>query len=80
MMEPTVSAPLTTPSADPVHVEEAPWTIGQWKGLPNYECKLCPFSTLDLPVMEEHQEQKHAPEPASVQPKVKRRRYKRGDK
>jgi hypothetical protein len=38
-----------------------PYRVGAWSGLPNYECALCPFSTLDLPVMEEHLEKVHEP-------------------
>jgi hypothetical protein len=33
----------------------------EWNQLPNYECELCPYSTLDLPTMEHHQAVVHAP-------------------
>lgn len=79
--EPQLSAPeepVGVPTADPVHAEETKWTVGQWGGLPNYECVDCPFSTLDLEKMVEHRNTVHspAPEPApeSAEP---RRRYMR---
>ena len=48
--------------------EDKPYTVGKWKGFDNYECKLCPFSTLHENVMKEHIFRKHGPKPqASVQ-------------
>lgn len=44
--------------------------VGAWGGLKNYECLLCPFSTLDLPVMEEHLEKAHSPAPAGPRPLI----------
>ena len=81
-MESDVSAPLPTEEpltvpVDPVHVDENNWTIGQWSGLPNYECKACPFSTLDLPVMEEHQKERHSPKPEAPVGAQSRKRYMR---
>jgi len=30
------------------------YTEGAWGGRVNYECKACPFSTLDLPLIRKH--------------------------
>lgn len=30
------------------------YRIGRWAGKPNYECLVCPFSTLDQMVVEDH--------------------------
>ena len=35
--------------------------IGQWKGLPNYQCKECPWSTLHIDAANEHYKTFHAP-------------------
>lgn len=72
---PTIPEPAEPPVADhPVQ----PWTVGTWNKLPNYECTSCLFSTLDLPVMEEHQEKRHATNPGPDQPEARsRRRYMR---
>ena len=35
--------------------DEQRFTVGTWSGFPNYECTLCPFSTLDRRTMEDHQ-------------------------
>lgn len=80
---PQPSAP-ESPEASPGPVRESGdgYTIGSWgvTPLPNYECDDCPFSTLDLPVMEDHRKLRHAPinEPAEPQQRV-RRRYMRRD-
>lgn len=39
------------------------YTIGEWKGLPNYKCRHCPFSTLDEAEIREHVLKRHAPRP-----------------
>lgn len=35
------------------------WTDGTWSGLPNYECGLCPFSTLNEDEMVRHAMGRH---------------------
>lgn len=80
MDEPLSSAPdpeeVPLRTAGPVRADEDAWTVGQWKGLPNYECRDCPFSTLDLPVMEEHRKESHgsalAPEARSKRRYIRR--------
>lgn len=63
---------------DPVRQNENPWTVGEWSKLPNYECTLCPFSTLDLPIMEEHQRLRHTTnDPAPDQARTRRRYMRR---
>lgn len=37
-----------------VKPEEAAFRISSWAGMPNYECKICPFATLDKAQMQEH--------------------------
>lgn len=81
--QPQPSAPTTDVVAEPpVHADEIGWTVGSWNDLANFECKTCPFSTLDLDKMEEHQKLRHAPE-VPVDPDkpqaVTRRRYMRRD-
>jgi hypothetical protein len=46
------------------------WTVGQWGGQPKYSCNSCPWDTLDLDRMIEHQESAHPPivEPAPIVP------------
>jgi hypothetical protein len=34
--------------------QELPFRVGQWHGLPNFRCPLCPFETLDLTGMQDH--------------------------
>jgi hypothetical protein len=65
--------PTSEDSVRPVRPDESRWIVGQWSGLPNYECKECPFSTLDLPKIEEHIAKVHTE--AEAEPA--RRRYKR---
>lgn len=78
-METNIPAPepTTEDSVRPVRPEESRWTVGQWSGLPNYECKECPFSTLDLPLMEEHIVKVHSTQITSEAEPVRSRRYKR---
>ena len=40
------------------------YTVIKWNGLENYECRECPYATLDELMMQEHQAQWHAPAPA----------------
>lgn len=39
------------------------YTVGTWAGLPNYECRHCPFATLDEAEMLSHCIARHAPKP-----------------
>ena len=43
--------------------EERGYRDAQWKGLPNYRCLLCPWDTLEEPLMVAHQAE-HAPRQA----------------
>lgn len=51
--KPAFDAPApaeTKPSATPAPAAEKDglsYRITSWKGLPNYECRFCPFATLD---------------------------------
>lgn len=42
---------------------ELPYTLGEWKGLPQYRCKFCAFDTLNEPKILEHYASRHAPKP-----------------
>ena len=42
-----------------------PYRVGVWANQPNYECELCPYSTLEKQLIEEHIAETHAPAPAS---------------
>jgi hypothetical protein len=44
------------------------YSEGTWKGRPNYECALCPFSSLHEEVIREHVVKRHTTPPA--QPRV----------
>lgn len=46
-----------------VEQPEPSYTIGCWNGLDNYQCRHCPYSTLDLEEIERHQQQRHGPPP-----------------
>jgi len=52
--EPTVAV-----TAEPVDPIAAQYTTGKWHGHPNYECGLCPFSTLSDDAMRHHVVQRH---------------------
>jgi hypothetical protein len=49
--------------SDPEQVPEAAtdpgYDIGEWKGLPAYRCRLCPYDTLDEREMRAHMEARH---------------------
>lgn len=78
---PQASAPEEAPVATdaPVREDEEGYTVGKWGELDNFECKSCPFSTLDLYVMEEHL-QRHTPQIETSDPQQRvRRRYMRRD-
>lgn len=44
------------------------WNKGTWKGKDNYECKHCPYSTLDREEIVQHYNEKHAPAPKAPEP------------
>jgi len=49
-----------------VMMDELPYTVGQWNGLPNYICKVegCEFSNPDLEYfLEVHMKRDHKPAP-----------------
>ncbi|MGE5553297.1 MAG: hypothetical protein ACM3XZ_05160 [Betaproteobacteria bacterium] len=46
--------------------EERQYDLGQWNGLPQYRCRLCPFDTLDEAAMKRHIEERHTVRPATV--------------
>ena len=48
-----------TPPADPC--EGVLYTTSTWKGLPNYECRFCAFSTVNHQTAFEHAAEIHAP-------------------
>jgi hypothetical protein len=70
--EPTIPAPR--PTVDPVRPEGQGWTVGKWSGLDNYECVDCSFSTLDLPLIQDHRVKVHAP-PSDKPAAEPKRRY-----
>lgn len=39
--------PVSVFAAPAPQVSDQPYDIGQWKGIPQHRCKLCPFDTLD---------------------------------
>jgi hypothetical protein len=47
---------------------EAAFRVGTWAGLPNYECNLCPFSTLDKDTIDLHVFQQHIGLRAALEP------------
>ena len=47
-------------------MNEVPYTVGAWAGIPNYQCSLCPYATLNEVEILEHWQARHAvapPEP-----------------
>ncbi len=57
-------SPTPEPDPEPEPVIATTWaaqdelySVGKWRDFPNYECLLCPFSTLKLGVMHEHIQQ-----------------------
>ena len=56
-------------AAAPTEDDDPRWTVSEWKGLPNYECRSCSFATVDRSTAEWHFMAEHAPsqrEPAAV--------------
>jgi len=49
--------------------ENKDYTIGKWKDLPRYQCKLCPFDSLHEEVIIEHIWKAHYAPPESDAPK-----------
>ena len=41
--------------------EEKTYTVGKWQDFTNYQCKLCPFSTLDEDMIQAHYQARHVP-------------------
>lgn len=54
---PTIAAVDAVDSQSPA--EDPDYSISQWNGLPNYECRHCPWSTLDSALIELHAYQQH---------------------
>jgi hypothetical protein len=53
----------------PPPAEEKPYTVGSWRGLTQYQCKLCPWDTLEgEEAMLEHLRTAHAPPPEPKSP------------
>lgn len=48
--------------------EEDYYNEGKWAGLPNYECKQCPYKSLDKSKLLEHVATKHVPPPEPEKP------------
>lgn len=46
--------------------KQAHYTVSLWRGMKNYECTLCAFSTLDQEVIEQHYLTQHAPPPSPI--------------
>ena len=44
-------------------MSEAPYTVGAWAGMPNYQCSLCPYATLNETEILEHWQARHAAPP-----------------
>ncbi len=44
------------------------YSIGEWRGLPQYKCNSCPFDSLNEKSIKEHVIDRHIPAP--VRPKV----------
>ena len=44
-------------------MSEAPYTVGTWAGMPNYQCALCPYATLNEADMLDHWQARHAAAP-----------------
>ena len=42
---------------------DAPYTVGTWAGMPNYQCALCPYATLNEADILEHWQARHASPP-----------------
>ena len=40
-----------------------PYTVGAWAGMPNYQCNLCPYATLNEAEILEHWQARHAAPP-----------------
>lgn len=57
--EAAASQPPAARKADPY--EGKLYTIGSWKGLPNYECTMCGFATVNHRTALEHAAEFHAP-------------------
>lgn len=47
----------------PKQNQPAGYTVGRWQDYDNYTCDHCPWSTLDLDRMEQHQIDRHIPQP-----------------
>lgn len=45
--------------------DDRPYDIGQWNGLPRYQCRLCQFDTLDEDAIKRHLEDRHWPRPVT---------------
>ena len=44
-------------------MSDAPYTVGTWAGMPNYQCALCPYATLNEADILEHWQARHAAAP-----------------
>ncbi len=37
------------------------WEMGQWNGLPRYQCRYCAFDSLEVETIARHYQERHAP-------------------
>ena len=63
--EPAESEP-EEPTEPVPEVDEALYTVGKWKGRDNYECKQCPYSSLDKGKVAEHIYNRHINPPTTT--------------
>lgn len=62
-------SPKTKPEPKPEVPEH--WTVGKWKDQPKYECKYCPFDTLDEGKIKQHHWEAHMAKPVFRPTKAK---------
>ncbi len=47
----------------PPKTQAAPYTLGEWKGFPRFQCSKCPFDSLDEEVIKQHVKTHEPPPP-----------------
>lgn len=60
--------PEPTPEPEPAPEESPIYTKGRWQDFTTYNCRFCPFDTLDESVAIKHYEERHAPPPEPPPP------------
>ncbi len=46
------------------------YRVGEWKGMPKYECAYCAFDALSKAAIEEHYQARHVPPPPPPKPHI----------